>query len=959
MPPFSNWADAATNIQAAIDAATEGDVIWVTNGVYATGGKVMAGDLTNRIVLDKALTVQSVGGSDVTIIEGCRDAASTNGPGAIRCAWLTNGAVLNGFTLRNGATRSSGTNDLLQTGGGIWCSSSNAAVLNCILSNNVAANRGGGAFQGRMSNCTFVGNLAGTGGGGGCYAATLDGCVLSNNSAWAGAGAASSTLSRCLLIGNKAERSGGGASSCSLENSTLAMNSANMGGGIAWSTLIHCTVTNNSAYNGGGAYGGTLANCILADNSATDTGGGVCNATLRSCLLTRNRGGRGGGSWQGTLNHCTVVFNSGGGIRDANLLNCIVWGNSADNYVGATLRYTCTEPLAAGEGNIAADPLLLADGAHLAANSPCQGAGSTNDVSGTDIDQQAWANPPSMGCDEWQPEPVVILAPQIMPKSSPGEAWLSVGVAGMAPFQCFWTKDGVAIEDGLHYRDAHTPDLVLDGFGPADAGFYQVTVSNAFGIATSRLAQVTVHCVNATGTGPVAPFLDWSRAATTIQEAIDVASPGAVILVTNGVYSSGGKVMAGDLMNRIALDKPVTVVSVNGPEFTIVEGQRDPAKTVGPAAVRCAWLTNGAVLGGFTLRNGATRSSGSYDPFYRLNSGGGVWGAFPNPLVANCIISNNAAAQLGGGSYSANLKNCKVFLNSAYVGGGAYGGTLNNCVMDGNSAEGARACTLNNCTVSRNKGGGVAWGVLRNCVVWLNTGPDYDFHSRLFHSCAAPLAAGTGNLSVDPQLIDNAHIALTSPCRSAGSMLYAGGTDLDGESWFNPPSMGCDEIVAAALVGPLAVGIEAVQTSLLVNSPLTLTGHITGRASRLAWEFGDGPAVTNVSYTTAHTWADAGDYRVTFTAFNADNPGGVSASLLLRVLPYNQPLLQSVGRLPNGFRFEFSGETGRSYTVEMATNLSPTVLWHTVQTISSTGGQVQVTDPATTNAAQFYRMRAW
>ena len=74
----------------------------MTNGVYAVGGRVMAGDLTNRIALNKALTVQSVNGPFATVIQG---AGATNGNSAVRCAWLTNGASLVGFTLQAGATR--------------------------------------------------------------------------------------------------------------------------------------------------------------------------------------------------------------------------------------------------------------------------------------------------------------------------------------------------------------------------------------------------------------------------------------------------------------------------------------------------------------------------------------------------------------------------------------------------------------------------------------------------------------------------------------------------------------------------------------------------------------------------------------------------------------------------------------------------------------------------------------
>src|SRR5664279_5529039 len=132
--PFLDWTTAATNIQDAIDVSVDADLILVTNGVYAVGGRVMAGDLTNRVALNKALTVQSVNGPFVTTIVG---AGATNGNSAVRCAWLTNGASLVGFTLKAGATRSS-TDATLGAGGGAWCSSSNAIVANCLIMSNTA-----------------------------------------------------------------------------------------------------------------------------------------------------------------------------------------------------------------------------------------------------------------------------------------------------------------------------------------------------------------------------------------------------------------------------------------------------------------------------------------------------------------------------------------------------------------------------------------------------------------------------------------------------------------------------------------------------------------------------------------------------------------------------------------------------------------------------------------------------
>ena len=593
--------------------------------------------------------------------------------------------------------------------------------------------------------------------------------------------------------------------------------------------------------------------------------------------------------------------------------------------------------------------------------SPCLGAG-TNIASGTDIDGQLWANPPSMGCDEWLPTPLVSGQPQVQIGGIPLSATFGgLTVSGQAPFSYWWSKDGILLEDGALFSSTHTTNLVANGFGPAHAGGYQLVASNSFGMATSAVTQVTVHVVDAAGSNPVTPFSSWVTAATNIQDAIDAATAGDFVVVTNGLYATGGKAMSGSLTNRVALTKPLAVASVNGPWATIIQGAWDPATTNGPLAVRCAWLTNGAVLRGFTLQNGATQPSDGYTGS-PLASGGGVWCASTNSVVSNCVLTNNAAV-FGGGICYGTLNNSLVVRNlTTYQGGAAYYASLNNCTV-----------VLNYTTSPYNFcGAGTYEGVTRNSIVRCNfdnylqeiTPDDYAAATLAQYSFCCTSSwwpkQGTGNVDADPQWLDLWHITSTSPCRGAGSPLYSTGTDIDGEPWNNPPSIGYDEVVLANLVGPLAVALMAPQTNLLVNHYGTFSGSITGRASRVQWSFGDGTVVTNSGSGIVHQWTNAGDSFVTFTAYNTDNPGGVSTSLLVNVLPLDPPQLQSTVMASNAFQFQFTGQAGATYYIQVATNLAPPAYWQALQTIyGSPGGVCQISDfGAGSNATRFYRVQA-
>ncbi len=255
----------------------------------------------------------------------------------------------------------------------------------------------------------------------------------------------------------------------------------------------------------------------------------------------------------------------------------------------------------------------------------------------------------------------------------------------------------------------------------------------------AQTASAATFYVDVNSFMPMPPYSDWLTAANNIQDAIDAASPGDLILVNDGIYSSGGATVNNSAQtNRVAVNKAVTIQSVNGPNVTVIEGGGVWDLNAG---VRCVYLASGATLNGFTLTLGRNSSIG----YEEYTTSGGVYCESITSTVSNCVITDNEddSGYLTDGSAAAEpmvarSNNCTLTNNiSVYVGGGAADCTLNNCVLTGNwvasagggAGAGAAHCTLNNCTLmgnnaGRNFAGGAYDCTLNNCTLTDNYGGD-------------------------------------------------------------------------------------------------------------------------------------------------------------------------------------------------------------------------------------------
>jgi len=265
-----------------------------------------------------------------------------------------------------------------------------------------------------------------------------------------------------------------------------------------------------------------------------------------------------------------------------------------------------------------------------------------------------------------------------------------------------------------------------------------------------------------------------------IQEAIDAAVEGALVLVAPGTY----------VENIDFLGKMITLRGALGPDVTVIDGDQSGS------VVRFALSeTEEAVIEGFTIRNG-----------WPSSEGGGIFCYRSSPTIKNCRITENSTYSGGGGIGCVNhasptITNCTIINNIGGAGGGLYSDysspTITNCTFLGNGAGCGGGGAIRSDESSTTITSSILWK--NESVIW----------SEIFVESGSLLITysdieggwtGTGNIDADPLFTgeDDFHLGTGSPCIDAGD------PDPSYDDLCFPPSMGTEHNDMGAYGGPMA-----------------------------------------------------------------------------------------------------------------------------------------------------------
>ena len=788
--PYTSWPTAATNLQTAINSAAAGSLVLVTDGVYR---------VSTAVTLSKALTVRSVNGAAVTLIDGGRSA---------RCFSIAQpSAILDGFTLCNGYAVG---------GAGVYMT--DGTVQNCMVRNNRddGTANGGGVWMslGTLRNCLVVGNRAGygtygvgRGGGVAISGGSIENCTISRNSTGLSEGGVYRTAGAILntvIYDNRAPSAvnintiAGSTNSCAPE---LTSGVGNITGDPRFQDIGRGYGTD---FVGGNFRLGIGSPCI-------DAGLALAASSNDLDRLARPVDGNGDAtpgydigayevaqgpaegalrcSFQAATNVGFAPFSPSftAGVAGTNLAGITYYwdfngdglsetngpGNTAATTYPTASWYTVMLTVSNNSGELAACVRtnyvqMPMDVAYVSTNGTRVPPYTSWDTAANDIysavEEIAGTNGPTVNVSNgtYAVTAQIVLNKGVTIRGVGGRSNTVVNAGGTT--RCVIISNAGVVLDGL---------TVSNGYSTASgAGLYM----SAAALVKNCTITKSMNSQTAGQAGGV-----WMSGGTLDSCMISGNRQDGHQSTGGGVYMNGGTLtnclIIGNLMN--------------------------PGQSLDTAYGAGVYLSGGAkVLNSTVVSNNSTSN--------HRPTGAGVYIADSASLVSHCTIQGNRALSDGNSSQQANQGGAGAYLAA---------GTIRNCLIVGNSYEYANAATLRagggvrldggrmeNCTVVRNynvnTNGGVyvgAGATVSNSIIYFNSAPaDTNINTTVgvSYSCAPELTSGVGNLVADPLFMNAGsgfgmsassgvyQLRPRSPCVNAGANLgwMTNAVDLTGQA---------------------------------------------------------------------------------------------------------------------------------------------------------------------------------
>lgn len=663
----SSWANAYTRFQDGVNAAADGDSVFVAKGTYQPALNA------SFSLKDGVKTFGGFAGTETSLSQRILSAANAsilrgNGNRVMYNNEVYDGTVLEGFTISNGYYTA-----WADGGAGICNIYSSPVISYCTFSFNTAENNAGGGSGGAIYNYGS--------------SPTISNCVFNNN-----------------------QSSGAGAAICNFVQSGPQ--------------IISCSFYNNYAKTNGGAiasfYGEEndhvdILNSVFSNNTAVGYGSAVYNnsvaATITNCTFannTTNKGASGGtvaaDTWGLGMNN-SIIWGNNSGIIDVNssepyVYSCLIQGGYA-----AGEDILNIDPLFVNTSNaIGTDDILgtTDDGLQLKIGSPAINVGLNNslpnyiskDVIGN---TRIYNNTIDFGAYEYQPAPVPVSHLKYVDATRTGGT--KTGAS--------WANAFVKFEDAVSAAAVGDTLFVAKGtYKPATGASFTlkegVKFYGGFAGTEATLAERNVSGANAT-------VLSGNNARVIVNNNLSNATLFDGFTVSNGFYAaylSGGAGMcninASLLISHCIFTQNKTTNTDGGGTGGAMYNEASS-----PVITNCTFSNNDASGPGAAIFNDDASSTqianttfaNNHTSFYggAIGNFGDFWGLIAPVKITNCMFYGNTAGGYGGAMYSFGssplVTNCTFVNNTAtYAGDGdgiittEYGTThISNSIIWGNA----------------------------------------------------------------------------------------------------------------------------------------------------------------------------------------------------------------------------------------------------------------------------------